>query len=398
MRQTKRTRPRVLVTDAEVRKTLAVVRGLGEDYEIITASARRPALAAWSRSASQHLSSPTGNSFTGWLLETTRRLSIDLLICPQEATLAMACSVYSDLQAAGVVLTFPPLETLDLAFDKAKTLELAATIGISAPPTAVPDRWQDADQAAETLGYPLVIKPRYSNFWTGTDWIRGRGSDYARDGDELTEALARLDRRQPPPILQKFVPGHGAAVFLLLDREGELRAHFAHRRLRDVRPTGSGSVLRESVATDPSLLDRSLELLRSMKWWGIAMVEYRIEESAAEPLLMEVNGRFWGSLQLSTDCGVNFPQLLAKVALGDEPQIPTYREGVAVRWWMGDLLRTLRVLKGRPKGFPGRFPSRWSAIRDLLGRQPAGTRNEVLRREDPWPAVAEILKGVTRLA
>ena len=129
----------------------------------------------------------------------------------------------------------------------------------------------------------------------------------------------------------------------------------------------------------------------------VRVVEYRIEEGTGEPLLMEVNGRFWGSLQLATDSGVNFPRLLAEIALGSTPRAPTYREGVAVRWWMGDLLRTLRVFKGRPKGFPGRFPSRWSAIRDLLGRQPAGTRNEVLRREDPWPAVAEILKGVTRL-
>lgn len=391
-------KPRVLVTDAEVRKTLAVVRGLGENYETITASPQRPAIAAWSRFASRHLRSPPRDGFAAWLLETTRRLSVDMVICPQEATLALACSVYEDLEAAGVVLSFPPLEVLDLAFDKAKTLELAAAAGVPTPPTVVPERWQDADEAAEALGYPLVIKSRYSNFCTGTDWISGRGSDYARDSDELAAALARLDRRQPPPILQRFVAGHGAAVFVLLDRRGTLRASFAHRRLRDVRPTGSGSVLRESVAIDPILLDRSLELLRRMGWWGIAMVEYRMEEGTGEALLMEVNGRFWGSLQLATDSGVNFPRLLAEVALGGTPRTPTCREGVAVRWWLGDLLRTLRVFKGRPKGFPGPFPSRWSAIRDLLGRQPAGTRNEVLRREDPWPAVAEVLTGVKRLA
>ncbi len=398
MREARQTKPRVLVTDAEIRKTLAVVRGLGQHYEIITASPRRPAVAAWSRFASRHLRSPTGETFADWLLETTGQLSVDLVVCPQEATLALACSVYEDLLAAGVVLTFPPLETLDLAFDKAKTLELAAAVGVSVPPTAVPDDWEDVDAAAARLGYPIVIKSRYSNYWTGIDWIHGRGTDYAGDRDELGAALARLDRRQPPPLLQKFISGHGAAVFVLLDRQGALRACFAHRRLRDVRPTGSGSVLRESVVIDPLLLERSLALLREMGWWGIAMVEYRIEEGTGEALLMEVNGRFWGSLQLATDSGVNFPRLLAEVALGGTPRTPSYRDGVAVRWWLGDLLRTLRVLKGRPKGFPGHFPSRWSAIRDLLGRQPPGTRNEVLRRDDPCPAIAELLAGVRRLA
>ena len=41
-------------------------------------------------------------------------------------------------------------------------------------------------------------------------------------------------------------PGHGKGVFLLVDGEGRLCAEFAHERIRDYRPTGSGSVLRRS--------------------------------------------------------------------------------------------------------------------------------------------------------
>jgi predicted ATP-grasp superfamily ATP-dependent carboligase len=111
---------------------------------------------------------------------------------------------------------------------------------------------------------------------------------------------------------------------------------------------------------------------------------------------MEVNGRFWGSLQLATDSGVNFPRLLADLAMDGSPRAAGYREGIVLRWWLGDLVRTLRVLRGRPRGFPGEFPRRASALRDFLGPQPPGTRNEIFRRDDPLPGLAEIASTLAR--
>ena len=390
-------RPRVLVTDAEIRKSLAVVRGLGSDFEVITASSQRPALAAWSRYSDLHLRSAPAPEFSSWLVEAVQEHSIQILICPQEQTLCLACAVYDDLEAAGVHLSFPPLATLDKAFDKARTLRLAAEAGIPAPETIVLETCDEAPEAAEKLGYPVVIKSRYSNFQDGQDWVAGAGSDYARTPVELADALRRLDDRLPPPLLQSYVPGSGTAVFVVLDRQGRLGGRFAHRRVRDVRPTGSGSTLRESIAVDEELLETSLTLLEKMGWWGIAMVEFRRDERSGEALLMEVNGRFWGSLQLATDAGVNFPRLLAQVSLGESPQPGEYLEGIAVRWWLGDLLGTLRVLKGRPANYPGEFPGRWSAIREFLGPQSRNTRNEVVRPDDPWPGFAEVLSAVGRL-
>ena len=67
------------------------------------------------------------------------------------------------------------------------------------------------------------------------------------------------------------------------------------------------SVYRESVAADPDLVRRSRALLDAFGWCGVAMVEYKLDERTGTPYLMEVNGRFWGSLQLAIDAGVDFP-------------------------------------------------------------------------------------------
>src|SRR5205085_6819270 len=98
-------------------------------------------------------------------------------------------------------------------------------------------------------------------------------------------------------------------VFALFDR-GALVADFAHRRLREKPPAGGASVLSESAPVDPCLREQVVRLLGSIGWHGVAMVEYKHDLRSGATVLMEVNGRFWGSLQLAVDAGVDFPFLL----------------------------------------------------------------------------------------
>jgi hypothetical protein len=113
---------------------------------------------------------------------------------------------------------------------------------------------------------------------------------------------------------------------------------------------------------------------------------------------MEVNGRFWGSLQLAIAAGVDFPALWLRI-LCNEGVAPVagYREGVVVRWLWGDVKRFLHILRGPPPGYPGRYPTRREGLRELIGAQPPGTRLEVWDRTDPWPAVGEWVEGVRDL-
>jgi predicted ATP-grasp superfamily ATP-dependent carboligase len=382
---------RVLVTDAEVRKSLAVVRGLGERHHVLTASSSRPAMAAWSKYSKAHLLYRWDESFPDWLVAAVQEHGVDALVCPQEKTMLLAAQVYDRLEAAGTRVTFPRLPVIDRAFDKGKTLAIAQEVGVPIPRTVFLDHPSDAATAAREIGFPLIVKQRYSSYWNGTEFIAGEETQYARRPVELERIIEKHDSRLPLPMLQEFVPGSGLGVFLLLDREGRTCAEFAHRRIRDIRPTGSASVLRESVPVDGRLRELAEALLGKMEWWGVAMVEFRTDERTGGVALMEVNGRFWGSLQLALDAGVNFPEILIDVVSGESPTPPTFRPGIKVRWWLGDLARTASVLKGRPTGFSGRFPTRWSAVRDMLGPQPTGTKGEVYRAGDRWPAAAELL-------
>ncbi len=109
---------------------------------------------------------------------------------------------------------------------------------------------------------------------------------------------------------------------------------------------------------------------------------------------MEVNGRFWTSLELAIQAGVDFPRLWLDV-LNNRPVQPnaSYRTDVTLRWVWGDMKRLMYVMAGRPSGYTGAFPSRPQGVREVFGRQPAGTRAEIWQRDDPWPAVGEWVQG-----
>lgn len=88
---------------------------------------------------------------------------------------------------------------------------------------------------------------------------------------------------------------------------------------------------------DEALYERTINLLDAFGWSGVAMVEYKVDERSGEPVLMEINGRFWGSLQLAVDAGVDFPRLLAEINLGGKPPRTRSYRFVRSRWFWGDV-------------------------------------------------------------
>ena len=233
--------------------------------------------------------------------------------------------------------------------------------------------------------FPLVTKPARSLI--ERDGIRIKTLvRHAPDPRSLRAVLAQYPHEAYPVLLQRRIVGPGVGIFLLL-WEGTLLAGFAHRRIREKPPAGGVSVYRESLPLDPALVAASRRLLEDLGWQGVAMIEYKVETGTGTPYLMEVNPRFWGSLQLAIDAGVDFPALLASVALGQRPTpVATYRVGVRSRWWWGDVDHLLARLRSSPAdlGLPVGTNVRWRALLDFL-RWRAGDREEVLRLDDPGP-------------
>jgi hypothetical protein len=115
---------------------------------------------------------------------------------------------------------------------------------------------------------------------------------------------------------------------------------------------------------------------------------------------MEVNGRFWGSLQLAIDAGIDFPWLACELALGREVGgVPAYRTGVRSRWLLGDLDHLLlRLFKSsRELALPPSAPSRWQAVVDFVTCAGPDLHDEIARFDDWRPVLYEVRQAAAAL-
>jgi predicted ATP-grasp superfamily ATP-dependent carboligase len=386
---------KILVLDGHTNQALACVRSLGEaGYAVLVASHRVSPLGKWSRHCRGHfrLASQTIGAY-GAMREWSKRQGVRLVLPVTERACVLLNAERAEWEAEGVIVGCAPDETLAGAFDKAQTIRHARACGVHSPRTHIPESLAECLAAADEVGLPCVVKPRWSSAWDGERFSQTLGPAYVNERERLVETVEARRQGDVWPLIQEFVPGKGTGVFTLCER-GRVVAWFAHERLRDTRPTGSGSSLRRSIRLEARLREPAERLLAELEWHGPAMVEFR-DDGVRPPCLMEVNGRFWGSLQLGIDAGINFPLLWVSILTGRAiERADRYAEGVTLRWVWGDVKRFMRILRGAPSGYPGKYPTVMQGLKELLGPQPDGTRLEVLRRSDPWPGVGEWVGGL----
>jgi predicted ATP-grasp superfamily ATP-dependent carboligase len=299
---------------------------------------------------------------------------------------------------APAVVPFPDLETVAALTDKQRLLDEARKLGIAVPSQRVLAQRHEIDQIdLTTLKYPVVLKPARS---VGEDHgKRAKVSvSYASGPDDLVRKIASSPTAAFPLLLQQRVVGPGIGIFLLL-WDGEIKAQFGHRRLCEKPPSGGVSVYRESIAPDESLVRKSRSLLERFGWQGVAMVEYKVDVATGEPYLMEVNGRFWGSLQLAIDAGVDFPRMLIAAALGEDvlPQ-RSYKIGVRSRWWWGQVDHLIGRVRRRAAAYslpPGTTSASRVLADLLLGPFRREDYEEILWWSDPGPFLNETVRWVS---
>ena len=124
------------------------------------------------------------------------------------------------------------------------------------------------------------------------------------------------------------------------------------------------------------------------------MVEFRVATDGT-PYLMEVNGRFWGSLQLAIDSGIDFPWLAHCLTWGlpiDARQ--PYSVGRRLRWLLGDLDSLILSVRDPESDRHAKSQAIGSFLRSFV--DPA-CRQEILRIRDPQPAFRELSQWLRAL-
>ncbi|HMA03364.1 MAG TPA: ATP-grasp domain-containing protein [Gemmatimonadaceae bacterium] len=325
----------------------------------------------------------------GMLAHLARAEDARWVVPTSDSSLQVVCAAYQELSQFCAVGA-PPPPIVQRVLDKAITLDIAMQCGVPVPTSMTIARAAELEAALATMCFPVIAKPADKSR-KSTHPFKTRMFATA---EELRAVFATQTRFGEGLLFQSYHPGQGVGIELLMSR-GEVLTSFQHRRLSENPPSGGVAVVAISEAVDPKLLDYSTRLLRALDWDGVAMVEFRHHAESGETALMEVNGRFWGSLPLNTAAGVDFPLYAWQLSQGMAPSPPpSYPIGLRVRWTAGALQRAGHAFAEAPED---RISLR-DAVHQLLADFAPGTRSAMWTWSDPIPAVQEVALVLIRWA
>src|SRR5690242_13512806 len=207
----------------------------------------------------------------------------------------------------GVVKPLVPTKAaFEAVVDKARTLRAARALGIDVPRSAVAMTWHDVERLAISFPFPAVLKwatPDEVAVDLAASDIELVKAEYVYTGEQFISVAGRYRDIGRWPMVQEYCPGVGLGQFFFMNR-GEPVRRFQHIRVAEWPPEGGFSSVCDALPIDQfrTLQEQSIGLLKNIGWDGLAMVEYRHDPATKRSVLMEVNGRFWGSYPLAMQC------------------------------------------------------------------------------------------------
>lgn len=351
---------KILITDADYKNSIAIQedlrRNFGSDADLYAQSESPSVLARWYKYA---------KPITACLEQAVDEIGPDLVIPVGGRSVQKVSEKFPHLAL------LPPSESLDIAFDKSKTASFCEENRFPVPNTI---KVSTIDELTDyKYSYPVVVKssnevslkkpPEYA--LTESDWA-DFVSEYQTGQISMPEAGL---------LIQEKVDGVGRAFFGLYGAAG-LYTYFMHERIRELPITGGASTAAKSIYCD-KLFDIGDGILRKLAWRGVAMVEFKYDPVTHAYSLIEINPKFWGSLELAYAAGLSFGSDVARLFL--QPGAarllrkgqPNYELGVEFGWLLdGDLiaLRRLGRLRDLRQYCRGRYKTNLSknAIANII--------------------------------
>lgn len=391
----------VLVLDGHLKSALCAVRTLGrQGIPVYGGAVRTSALALHSRYVKGRFIYPDPVrdqvAFVAALTDYAKAHHHKtgekiVLYCFSEAT-QQSVQGASDSLAPFLHLLIPSAEAAAVAADKRRTAELAKQWGVPTIPT-----YDIAER--DHLTYPVVLKPARSVVWQEAVGMVGT-SEMVWSAAMLEERYATLmSATNESPLIQARITGEEYGIEFLMQR-GEVLREFAHRRLVSLSPRGGAAVVKETAPSTDAvevMRQHAKTLLRALYWTGPVMVEFKYDRKTNTVRLMEINGRFWGSLPLAQFAGVDFVTRYYQLAIGASvsPDLQTELPYARSSHFLGHVKWLLSVLFARDALRAELYPTRLHALGSFLRERFRG-RSDVWSLQDPSPTLWEIIDILKR--
>ena len=231
--------------------------------------------------------------------------------------LAMQLEKKGVLKECRVELLGTSSESIERAEDRELFKEMCQSIGEPVIPSEITYSIDEAKQAAERIGYPVVLRPAFT--------LGGTGGGFAYNEDELVEIGLNAFKLSPvhQVLIEKSVKGYKEIEFEVMRDSSDHAITICG--MENIDPvgvhTGDSIVVAPIMTLKPEeqkkLNDSAIKIIRELKIEGGCNVQYALHPTSGEYYLIEVNPRVSRSSALASKAsGYPIARVTAKIAMG----------------------------------------------------------------------------------
>ena len=231
--------------------------------------------------------------------------------------LAMQLEKKGILKECGVELLGTSSESIERAEDRELFKELCQSIGEPTIPSEITYSLEEAKEAAERIGYPVVLRPAFT--------LGGTGGGFAYNEEELVEIGLNAFKLSPvhQVLIEKSVKGYKEIEFEVMRDSNDHAITICG--MENIDPvgvhTGDSLVVAPIMTLNDAdlkmLNDSAIKIIRELKIEGGCNVQFALNPESSEYYLIEVNPRVSRSSALASKAsGYPIARVTAKIAVG----------------------------------------------------------------------------------
>ena len=231
--------------------------------------------------------------------------------------LAMQLEKKGILKECGVELLGTSSESIERAEDRELFKEMCESIGEPVIPSEITYSIDEAKQAAQKIGYPVVLRPAFT--------LGGTGGGFANNEEELVEIGLNAFKLSPvhQVLIEKSVNGYKEIEFEVMRDSNDHAITICG--MENIDPvgvhTGDSAVVAPILSLNDHdlkmLNDSAIKIIRELKIEGGCNVQFALNPYSSEYYLIEVNPRVSRSSALASKAsGYPIARVTAKIALG----------------------------------------------------------------------------------
>ena len=208
-------------------------------------------------------------------------------------------------------------KSIERAEDRELFKELCESLGEPVLPSAIVNTVEEAKQAAENIGYPVVLRPAFT--------LGGTGGGFADDEQEFMDLIKNALALSPvhQVLIEKSIKGFKEIEYEVIRDANDTAITVCN--MENLDPVGIHTG--DSIVVCPSqtltnkeyqmLRDSALKIIRALKVEGGCNVQFALDPNSFQYYLIEVNPRVSRSSALASKAsGYPIARVSAKISVG----------------------------------------------------------------------------------